>query len=40
MNLKTLLLRASSPDIFGVKYLLLIYLRELMLENCNLAEAS
>ncbi|KAK7825270.1 hypothetical protein U0070_009759, partial [Myodes glareolus] len=40
MHLKTLLLRASSPDIFGLKYLLLSYLRELMLENCNLTEAS
>ncbi|KAK7813900.1 hypothetical protein U0070_011007 [Myodes glareolus] len=39
-HLKTLLLRASSPDILGVKYLLLSYLRELMLENCNLTEAS
>lgn len=40
MHLKTLLLKANSPDIFGVKYLLLSYLRELMLENCNLTEAS
>ncbi|XP_013209960.1 NACHT, LRR and PYD domains-containing protein 8 [Microtus ochrogaster] len=39
-HLKAVLLTASSPNIFGVKYLLLSYLRELMLENCNLTEDS
>ncbi|XP_049983495.1 NACHT, LRR and PYD domains-containing protein 8 [Alexandromys fortis] len=39
-HLKAVLLTASAPNIFGVKYLLLSYLRELMLENCNLTEDS
>ncbi|XP_041510446.1 NACHT, LRR and PYD domains-containing protein 8 [Microtus oregoni] len=39
-HLKAVLLTASPPNIFGVKYLLLSYLRELMLENCNLTENS
>ncbi|XP_075808770.1 NACHT, LRR and PYD domains-containing protein 8 [Microtus pennsylvanicus] len=39
-HLKAVLLTASPLNIFGVKYLLLSYLKELMLENCNLTENS